>query len=180
MLLIVGDRCICLNIGDSRAIAIKSNGQVLQLSTDHNLSNQKEKLRVVESGGYIVDSRVYIDQKLTGGINTTRSFGDFMYKQQPENQFKADIVTSMPEITCLQLDFVSLDFLVLGSDGLFNLLGNAELADLIYKSVQEPLDAQKLCQDLTQSLLQDPNQHYDNITIVLIPLTRCICKDQQN
>jgi len=61
------------NAGDSRAVLCRA-GKAYQLSFDHKLDNEKEKARIAKAGGKIDNGRI------NGGLNLTRSLGDFGYK----------------------------------------------------------------------------------------------------
>lgn len=62
------------NAGDSRSV-LSRKGQAIDLSADHKPENQEEEARIRKAGGYIQMGRV------NGGLNLSRSFGDFGYKK---------------------------------------------------------------------------------------------------
>lgn len=74
VVLITKKKIIVANAGDSRSVLCR-NGEALQLSFDHKPENQLEAQRIAAVGGKIVNGRV------NGGLNLSRSFGDFFYKQ---------------------------------------------------------------------------------------------------
>ena len=52
--LFVGDECYVANVGDSRAIMSANSGRSLcSLSRDHKPTDEKEQLRIIQSGGKI-------------------------------------------------------------------------------------------------------------------------------
>ena len=74
VLLITPDKYYVANAGDSRAVLSRSNSAV-PLSEDHKPDDPIEIDRINKAGGYIVNGRV------NGGLNLTRSIGDFQYKK---------------------------------------------------------------------------------------------------
>ena len=70
MVLIIGNKLVCANVGDARAVLCR-NGKALDLSLDHKASRHDEQERIKKQGGYIVFGRVL------GRLAVTRAFGDF-------------------------------------------------------------------------------------------------------
>lgn len=62
------------NAGDSRSVLCRS-GKAVALSEDHKPEMPKEEERIKKAGGSIMKGRV------NGGLNLTRSLGDFDYKK---------------------------------------------------------------------------------------------------
>lgn len=62
------------NVGDSRSVLCRS-GKAVALSEDHKPEMPKEEARIKKAGGSIMKGRV------NGGLNLTRSLGDFDYKK---------------------------------------------------------------------------------------------------
>jgi serine/threonine protein phosphatase PrpC len=54
---------------------LSRNGKAIALSEDHKPENDIEKNRITKAGGTIMNGRV------NGGLNLTRSLGDFYYKR---------------------------------------------------------------------------------------------------
>ena len=53
MVLQVGEKLLCANVGDSRAILVKDNNVIVPLSIDQKPDDPEEKKRIEESGGEI-------------------------------------------------------------------------------------------------------------------------------
>lgn len=64
-----------VNAGDSRCVMAKA-GKVVELSIDHSPHVDTEISRITKAGSKIVRGRV------DGGLNLTRSLGDFKYKKK--------------------------------------------------------------------------------------------------
>lgn len=144
------------HLGDCRALLISSDDSALQLTHDHRLSNEAEHARVLERGGWVEDDRVF------GLLQPTRSVGDADCKlatpvrvnrkqkragialEPRRHRTPSGIVSSVPEIDCFLLH-ANATMLVLGSDGLFDKLTNAELASLARSTPPDANPAQRLC-----------------------------------
>lgn len=73
VLLITKDQYYVANAGDSRSVLCRA-GKAIALSEDHKPESTIEENRIKKAGGSVVMGRV------NGGLNLTRSFGDFDYK----------------------------------------------------------------------------------------------------
>jgi serine/threonine protein phosphatase PrpC len=74
VVLITPNKYIIANAGDSRSVLCRS-GRAIQFSEDHKPESEVESNRIRRAGGTISMGRV------NGGLNLTRSFGDYDYKQ---------------------------------------------------------------------------------------------------
>lgn len=74
IVLITKDKYYVANIGDSRAALAQKGKKSVQLSYDHKPESETERTRIHKAGGEIMMGRV------NGGLNLSRSFGDFDYK----------------------------------------------------------------------------------------------------
>ena len=129
-------RICCINVGDSRSIIGKFNGQEWSskvLSRDHKPSEPDEMNRILKSGGrveafrdkygnFVGPERVWNKQGEGPGLAMSRSFGD-------EVGHKVGVVVD-PEI--MEHPFLKEDkFIVLGSDGIWEFIGNDEVVDIV-------------------------------------------------
>ena len=64
------------NVGDCRAVLCR-RGTAVPISTDHKASDENERKRIYEAGGFVSDN-----QRLNGVIAVARSFGDIANKPQ--------------------------------------------------------------------------------------------------
>lgn len=79
------------NAGDSRSVLCRA-GKAIALSEDHKPENAEEERRIRKAGGTISMGRV------NGGLNLTRSFGDFDYKQNSNLGWHEQMITAKPDI----------------------------------------------------------------------------------
>lgn len=70
IVLLIGNKLYCANIGDARGILCR-NGKPIDLSVDHKAKRPDELNRIKSQGGYIVYGRVL------GRLAISRAFGDF-------------------------------------------------------------------------------------------------------
>ncbi len=135
------------NVGDSRAILVQ-DGQIVSLSKDHSpLTNQEEMDRltatgaVVSRGGFALQAiawlrgislslRVYHPKTGEGGLNMSRAIGDDCLK--PYVIPDAEITYHE---TCGKNDFV-----IIASDGLWEVLSNSEAANIVSDEVRKQLE----------------------------------------
>jgi serine/threonine protein phosphatase PrpC len=174
IVLIIGDRVVCANIGDSRAI-LSRNKTPLCLSKDHKPETVEEKERIQAAGGTVEYNRV------NGELATSRSFGDFKFKLAAcmDQKMWDDIVTSKPEIRVHTIDYTQDEFIIIGCDGLYDNLSNQEIIDFVHDNISSMeiahQDSQKVVQDLVQYSIKvnmEKTERCDNISAILIPLTR--------
>lgn len=96
----------CANVGDARAVLSRS-GVARRLTYDHKASDENERIRVKEAGGFVIGGRVL------GYLNIARSLGDHI--SSDESSMKKFIIgdpyTSRTELT--EDD----DLLIIASDG---------------------------------------------------------------
>ncbi|KAF3791541.1 kinase and PP2C-like domain-containing protein [Nymphaea thermarum] len=149
--LIVGNKLFVANAGDCRTILCR-NGQAYALSKDHVASCPQERERIIQAGGEV---KWQIDTWRIGpaALQVTRSIGDDDLKPA---------VTAEPEIT--ETDLSSDDeFLVMASDGLWDVLGNDEVVPIIRDTVKEPsMCAKRLA---TEAVGRGSK---DNVTVIVI------------
>lgn len=123
------------NLGDSRAVVgsfSKEETCALEISIDHKPTREGEKERVLASGGKI--ERSMVDDKEVGpfrvwkaeedipGIAITRSLGDLVAHKIG--------VSADPEVTSKDIDPDD-KFIVLGSDGVWDVMSSAEAVGFI-------------------------------------------------
>jgi protein phosphatase 1G len=108
VVLVGEDKITVANLGDSQCIT--RGGKLTNL---HHCSNPEEAHRIFCNGGYILEDR------LNGNLMPTRAFGDFHYKRTRSPA--KNVLSCLPEVTEIARKDCG-DFLVLGSDGIFDVL----------------------------------------------------------
>jgi protein phosphatase 1L len=139
--LVVGDRLLVANTGDSRAV-ICSGGEAVALSIDQTPNRTDERKRIEDAGGVVV----------AGFFRVSRAFGARSLKQY---------VVADPEIQ--QYDIEEGDeFLVLATAGLWNVLSNQEAVSMVHFLVDPEEAAMVLIEEAYR------RGSADNITCVII------------
>ncbi|PPS09333.1 hypothetical protein GOBAR_AA11316 [Gossypium barbadense] len=146
--ILVGNRLLVANVGDSRAVICRG-GNAIAVSRDHKPDQSDERQRIENAGGFVMWAGTW---RVGGVLAVSRAFGDRHLKQY---------VVADPEIQEEKIDN-SLEFLILASDGLWDVVSNEEAVAMI-KPIQDPEQAAK-------QLMQEAYQRgsADNITCVVV------------
>jgi serine/threonine protein phosphatase PrpC len=161
------------NVGDSRAIII-TNGIASPCSIDHTVKNADEKERISDiladkkekisdtpKANKVVDAVVFNDDGL---INNNTNFYIIPSRDFGDSDFE-DYVKPDPEI--FQATLIDSDeCLILASDGLWDVIGNQEAANLIQK--QNSLEEKSHI--LVEEALKKGSG--DNITVIVIDIKK--------
>ncbi|KAK7278994.1 hypothetical protein RJT34_24035 [Clitoria ternatea] len=149
--LIVRNKLFVANIGDCRAILCRA-GNPIALSKDHVASCLEERERVIRQGGHV---HWQVDTWRIGlpGLQVTRSIGDSDLKPA---------VTAEPEITESTLCAED-EFLVMASDGLWDVISSGEVINIIKDTVKEPgMCSKRLATEAVE------RGSKDNITVIVV------------
>ena len=132
MVLQVGEKILCANVGDSRAIMVKENNKIIPLSIDQKPDDPEETKRIVENGGEISQFeedgeksgpfRVWKKGEEYPGIAMSRSIGDFIATTLG--------VVPVPKFLDEKIDNDT-KFIVVASDGVWEFLENQKVADIV-------------------------------------------------
>ena len=151
--LILGDRLIVANAGDCRALLGSRGERTYILTTDHCTANASERRRVEAAGGTVVH-RVDTWRVGRAALQCTRSLGDA--------DAKAEGVIAEPEVVERRL-VADDEFLVVASDGLWDVLEAADVCSLIRDTVKHPgMAAQRLA---TEALTRGSA---DNVSVAVV------------
>ena len=135
-LLFTPSRIICINVGDSRCVLGKYDGEkwkAKNLSRDHKPSIISERERIEKSGGkveayrdgngnFVGPKRVWIKGGDIPGLAMSRSFGD-------EVAHLVGVITDPEIVECFLCKEDK--FIVLGSDGLWEFISSEECIDIV-------------------------------------------------
>ncbi|KAK8553629.1 hypothetical protein V6N13_062426 [Hibiscus sabdariffa] len=145
---LVGDRLLVANVGDSRAVICRG-GSAFAVSRDHKPDQSDERQRIEDAGGFVMWAGTW---RVGGVLAVSRAFGDRLLKQY---------VVADPEIQEEKVDS-SLEFLILASDGLWDVVSNEEAVAMV-KPIQDPeLAAKRLMREACE------RGSADNITCVVV------------
>ncbi len=145
---LVGDRLLVANVGDSRAVICRG-GKAFALSNDHKPNRIDERRRIEDAGGVVMWDRTW---RVGGVLAVSRAFGNRLLKRY---------VVAEPEI---QEDTIEegVDFLILASDGLWDVVSNQEAVSII----ESITDAEEAANRLTDEAYRRGS--CDNITCIIV------------
>ncbi len=160
---VMGDLIYSGNVGDSRFI-LSYDGVAYNVSLDHKPTRRHEKQRVLKAGGNLQDGRI------NGELGVARSFGDFVFKEEMSLAAHEQLVTAVPDVRTVDIE-ESIDFLVIASDGIWDVLRNQEVVDMIINRMELKLPLHIICEEIINSckVPQDQHQGYgsDNMTLLI-------------
>lgn len=143
------------NVGDCRAVLI-SNGRPLQMSNDHKPTNPDEQKRIASLGGAVVYCMGVA--RVNKVLAVSRAFGNRTLRQ-----------VIRPDAELMQRELVTGDdFLVMASDGLWDVLRNKDVCDVCYSSYLQRRP-QAIAEELVNMALSRGSM--DNVTCIVVNLT---------
>ncbi|GFS31021.1 protein phosphatase 2C family protein [Actinidia rufa] len=161
---LLGHRLLVANVGDSRVVACREwfRSRVMKayslqevqphaaipLSIDHKPDRSDERQRIEQAGGFIIWAGTW---RVGGVLAVSRAFGDKLLKPY---------VVAEPEIQDEEID--GIDFIIIASDGLWNVLSNKEAVAI----VQDITDAESASRKLIEEAYATGSS--DNITCVVV------------
>jgi len=137
---------IFANCGDSRAI-LCSNGKVTFHTVDHKPSNPDEKTRIEKAGGSVMIQRV------NGSLAVSRALGDFEYKMDNNLGPDKQLVSPEPEISVISRQEDVDEFIVIGCDGIWDVMTNEEVGEYIRSRMLLSDDLELICSELLDTCL---------------------------
>jgi len=162
-------RLVISNLGDSRGVLCRA-GQAVAVSEDHKPSRIDEKKRIERAGGLVLqvrgtwrvaastnpNSSSKSSRREYQGLAMTRTFGDLYFKKPIQ------LAVPEPEIQIIPLTDKDL-FLVLATDGIFDVLPNQEVVDLAKAHWEDPVEAAK---NIVRTAFKKGSE--DNLTVLVI------------
>lgn len=139
------------NVGDCRAV-ICQGGEAVALTHDHRPDCAKEREAVERRGGEIVRERVQ------GVLGVSRALGDRELKSY---------ITAEPSVFCGPVSESS-EFLILGTDGLWDHVDNQEAVELVRLALDEKRGIHAACRGLVE--LARANRSRDDISVLVVEL----------
>lgn len=162
------------NVGDGRAVAKKLNSKDIIETVDHkpdmvslllwcriirtpNLDSfQKDELaRIKEAGGSVTFNGVW---RVGGILAVSRAIGDAVLKEP-------GWLIATPDIYVIDLDRDPLDFMVLGSDGVWDVFSSQEVIDFVKPLIKEGYyGAKKLAKEAVK------RGSSDNVAVMIVKM----------
>lgn len=145
---VVGDRLLVANVGDSRAV-LSRGGRAVPLSVDHKPNTHEERRRIEGAGGVVVWAGTW---RVGGVLAVSRAFGDRPLKRY---------VIPTPDVRDERLEAGD-ECLILASDGLWDVVSNQDAVRLVRDIPRADKAAQRLVEEAYQ------RGSSDNISVVLV------------
>ena len=162
------DKIISVNCGDSRAILITKNNNIILLSRDHKPELPEEKMRIEASGGRIDKIygmgpyRVWFKNEDYPGLAMSRSIGDRLAHRVG--------VSDIPEIEEFDIGDVKPLAIILASDGVWEFMTNDEVKSIV-KDFENNKDANACSKKIVEKariIWEDTGYAIDDITCVVV------------
>ena len=188
--IIKNNKLIIANVGDSRLVIFKNN-KVNFFTEDHKPNSEIEKNRIMKAGGEIYQTPsifpLYQNGKeieipfrvLPGRLSVSRTFGDIEAKNEKFGGMK-NVVAALPDITEVELND-EYNFIILGCDGIFDVLSNEELWECMKIVIKEKnvclkefkenkVNVSELCGDFAAMIIKSSlaKDSFDNVSCVVI------------
>lgn len=165
-LLITGEgKMICANAGDSRCVLCRG-GKAHPLSTDHKPTLDSELKRIQKAGAFVTAGRV------NGNLALSRAIGDFDFKQNKDIPAEDQAISAKPEIVVRQMRHDD-DFLVLACDGIWDVMSNDDVVELVKRELASGNDDLALvCEKTFDKCLAPsaPGLGCDNMTMMIVQI----------
>lgn len=146
------------NAGDCRAV-LSRLGMAIEMSKDHRPCCLKERKRIESLGGYVDDGY------LNGQLGVTRALGDWHLEGMKTIGEPGGPLSAEPELKLITLNKDD-EFLIIGSDGLWDVFSNQNAVDFARRKLQEHNDAKLCCKQLVEEAIRRGAD--DNLTAVMI------------
>ncbi|KAJ6830492.1 putative protein phosphatase 2C 27 isoform X2 [Iris pallida] len=156
--MIFGRSLLVANAGDCRAV-LSRLGTAIEMSRDHRPCCIKERKRVESLGGYVDDGY------LNGQLGVTRALGDWHIEGMKEAGGSGGPLSAEPELKLITLTKDD-EFLIIGSDGIWDVFTNQNAVDFARRRLQEHNDVKICCKELVEEAVR--RGAADNLTVVLI------------
>lgn len=173
-MLLQGDQLAIGNVGDSRAVLGTLSDkttviEAVQLTVDlkPNLPVEAERIKRCKGRVFALDdepevARVWLPHDDSPGLAMARAFGDFCLKDFG--------LIAVPEITCRQLTEKD-QFVVLASDGVWDVLSNKEVVEAIWAAPTRTTAARSLVETAVRAWrLKYPTSKVDDCAVVCLYL----------
>ncbi|XP_062228226.1 probable protein phosphatase 2C 54 [Phragmites australis] len=156
--MIFGRSLLVANAGDCRAVLSRC-GAAVEMSMDHRTCSLTEKVRVESLGGYVDDGY------LNGLLGVTRALGDWHLEGMKEVGRPGGPLSAEPELKMITLTKDD-EFLIIGSDGIWDVFSNQNSVDFARKRLQEHNNVKLCCKEIVEEAIR--RGATDNLTAVLV------------
>ena len=146
------------NAGDCRAV-LSRRGAAIEMSTDHRPLCNKERMRIESLGGVIDDGY------LNGQLSVTRALGDWHLEGMKEMGGRGGPLSAEPELKLMTLTKED-EFLIIGSDGIWDVFRSQNAVDFARRRLQQHNDVKQCCMEIIEEAIR--REATDNLTVVMV------------
>ncbi|KAG4957255.1 hypothetical protein JHK85_043635 [Glycine max] len=146
------------NAGDCRAV-LSHHGRAIEMSKDHRPNCINERTRVESLGGFIDDGY------LNGQLGVTRALGDWHIEGMKEMSERGGPLSAEPELKLMTLTKED-EFLIIASDGIWDVFSSQNAVDFARRRLQEHNDEKQCCKEIVQEASKRGST--DNLTVVMV------------
>ena len=157
--MILNRSLLVANAGDCRAVLSRS-GRAAEMSRDHKPCCKKERMRVESLGAHVDD-----DGYLNGRLSVTRAIGDWHLEGMKEMSEKGGPLSAEPELKLITLTKDD-EFLIIGSDGIWDVFSSQNAVDFARRQLQEHNDVKLCCKQIVEEAIKRGTT--DNLTVVMV------------
>lgn len=147
------------------------------LSIDHKPNYKSEKQRIQANGGFVfesskTDTSSGLHRVSPGKLSVSRSIGDVESKFEYLGGLPG-VIVPVPDIFSLKIQ-KDTDFIIMGSDALFDKLSNKEIALLVFQTLKDCIESNLKYKDtlvkITNKLIIEAVERgsKDNITCIVL------------
>ncbi|KAJ1281466.1 hypothetical protein BS78_04G307900 [Paspalum vaginatum] len=156
--MIFGRSLLVANAGDCRAV-LSRRGTAIEMSKDHRPCCINERKRVESLGGYVDDGY------LNGQLAVTRALGDWHLEGMKEVGEPGGPLSAEPELKMITLSKDD-EFLIIGSDGIWDFFSNQNAVDFARRKLQDHNDLRLCCREIVDEAIRRGAR--DNLTAVMV------------
>lgn len=156
--MIFGRSLLVANAGDCRAV-LSRHGIAIEMSKDHRPCCDDERMRIESLGGYVDDGY------LNGQLGVTRAIGDWHIKGLKEVEDGIGPLSAEPELKLITLTKED-EFLIIGSDGIWDVFRSQNAVDFVRRRLQEHNDVKLCCKEVVEEAMK--RKAIDNLTVVIV------------
>lgn len=138
---------------------LSRRGVAIEMSKDHRPNCTKEKMRIESLGGYIDDGY------LNGELGVTRALGDWHLEGMKGTGERVGPLSAEPELKLVTLTKED-EFLIIGSDGIWDEFSNQNSVDFARRRLQEHNDVKLCCKQIVEEAIK--RGATDNLTVVMV------------
>ncbi|CAA3027363.1 probable phosphatase 2C 27 [Olea europaea subsp. europaea] len=155
--MIFGRSLLVANAGDCRAV-LSRRGLAIEMSKDHKPCCVDEWTRIESLGGFIDGDY------LNGQLSVTRAIGNWHIKGLKEGENGGPLI-AVPELKLMTL-MKEDEFLILGSDGIWEVFRSQNAVDFARRRLQEHNNVKLCCEDIVNEAKK--REATDNLTVVMV------------